>query len=380
MLRKQAKQLEKLIIVIFFIADFCHTYKLLTGIDWLYDFIKYLGLLLSLFYWFIYTASSCRWRTLMLQIIVGTMILYTSIESHNFSYIITYCMIMIAKEITVREYVKLCMTCLFVQLFLAIILWVLSPVFGLGIPFYYNEYNRRISFGLGHPNNLSMKIIWCGFSYMLLATQKNMRKRIIILCMALLFGIYITKSSAVVFGIVMVLLYICKNKKFIVKSISFIAKFIFPILGILLYTIVYFYDKTSPLFLVKMSKKIDTLSNFRIAMSAAALKYNNFTWFGSDVTYEGHWESVFQFGRYTIDILYIVLFVSVGIMYFIVISYGFYILAKKGNYMVSLAIVMFSLCGLAELSVLYITTSFVLTLFKIFVFKNESIEKLFLSQ
>lgn len=377
MRKVQYKDIEKLIIIIFFCADFFQNYLLTTDILWLSNVFKYIGMLLSIFYWITYSSHGIAIRTFGIQIIFGISLLYTSITSDNFSYFIVFCMIMTAKKLSMHEYIEYVMKCQIIEVITVVSIWCLSRVIDLGVPFYYNIDEQRISFGFGHPNFFAMKIIWCCFSYLFLSSNKIKKYKIFVIVLVEFIGFYCTKSNSFIFGILVIILFIFRQRSEIKNIINYCAKFIFPMTGMFVFLMAYFRDKFNPVFLVDLSRLVDVLSNFRISMASLALKNNGLTWFGSTVNYEHQWDEMFRFGNFTIDIIYIYFFVSIGIIYFVAISLCFFKLTKTEDYMISLSIILFSLCGLAELSILYITTCFVLMFIKVIIFKNEQLKDLF---
>lgn len=72
----------------------------------------------------------------------------------------------------------------------------------------------------------------------------------------------------------------------------------------------------------------------------------------------------FNFGNYTIDCLYTYFFVAIGIVFFVLIAIGFWMLGKYRDYKVALVVAIFLLHVLIELHCLYLPNCFVLLLLK----------------
>lgn len=366
------KEIEKCIIVIIFMADFFQHCTIMSDYEWFSDSLKYIGFFLSILYWLVISVHKLELSVLIWQILLAVGILYTSLAIDDFSLLLTYLLIVTIKNLSVREYMELIVRCQVCQIVLTVLIWVFRVMVRLE-PVFYNENSRTIGFCFGHPNQMAMKIIWCSTAYLFLADERTKGKRLRRVVFAEIFGFFTTKSSMFPFGGLIVILYLCTDIKWIKETVNRIAKVIFPVLGGFVYLMAYYYDKDEPKVFVSVSKLVNLFSNWRIAMSSLALRYNKATWLGNKVIYLHRWETGFPFGNYTIDVVYTYLLVGIGIVYFLIISYGLYKLALKKNYLVSLSIMLFAISGLAEVVILYITTSYVLMMFKALIFKNDDL-------
>lgn len=106
-------------------------------------------------------------------------------------------------------------------------------------------------------------------------------------------------------------------------------------------------------------------------MSALAFRNNGITIAGKIVDNSHMWEESFPFGNFTIDTLYTYFFVSIGLLYFILIAISFFILSNKGNYLIAICILTFSCYATIELRILYPTTCFVLIFLSEFIRKRK---------
>lgn len=367
------KEIEKFIIIIFFVANFLQLCDITANYELLADLLKYVASMVAALYWFATTIYTSKLSVLIWQFSLGGIILYTSFMTDNFSLVITYLLIVVIKNLSVKEYMELIMKCQACQIILAVLIWLIGILCNL-TPVYFNARVRTIGFCFGHPNNVSMKLLWCCTAYLFLADMHTKEKRLRRTIAAEIIGFCTTRSDIFLFGGLIIVLYVLKEKKWIVRIVNMTARVVFPLLGGFVYAMVFYYDRSKPEILVAFSKKINQFSNWRIAMSSLAHRYNNITWLGSSVTYNHQWEIAYPFGNYTIDILYTYLLVSIGIVYFLIISYGLYKLARKENYIVSLSIMLFALCALAEVSVLYITSSYGLMMLKVLIFGSNDLE------
>lgn len=368
----------KIIIGLFFVADFFQQFVLTSSYKAVFSFFKYAGAFVSILYWLSY--RRIKIKTIFIEAVLGCLLLYTSVVSHNFSYFIIFCMVIISKKYTIEEYVKFTTKCIVIEIGIAFCLWITSAVIDIGIPFYYDIAEKRISFGLGHPNLLAMKIIWVTFAYLLFSNRQNVKIRIAEALIIQVLFFYLTDSATFVFGVLTTILFSFKHNRIVASCINNVAKWIFPLTAGFIYMVAYYHNYGTNTFLVQLSSIVDYLSNFRISMAALAIRQNGLTLLGNVVNYEHKWEEVYRFGNFTIDTLYVYFFVSIGILYLLAVSLLFWKLSSYKNVDISLSIILFALSGLAELSVIYITTCFVMIYLKLIVFGDENPKLLFTEQ
>lgn len=108
-------------------------------------------------------------------------------------------------------------------------------------------------------------------------------------------------------------------------------------------------------------------------MAYLAIRDNGITLAGQHISTLHDWDDIFYFGNYTVDSLFIYLYVCIGSIYFILLSIGFYILAKYKDYRVALVVITFSLYSFIEVHCLYLTNCFVILLLKCVIFKENEI-------
>lgn len=109
-------------------------------------------------------------------------------------------------------------------------------------------------------------------------------------------------------------------------------------------------------------------------MAYLAVQDNGVSLCGQSITKFHEWSELFNFGNYTIDSLYIYFYVCIGIVYFFLISLGFYKLGKYKDYKASAVVLVFSLYAMIEVHCLYLSNCFALLLLKCVIFRNQKIE------
>ena len=109
-------------------------------------------------------------------------------------------------------------------------------------------------------------------------------------------------------------------------------------------------------------------------MGYLAIKENGLTVLGQAIRMNHDWDPIFNYNGYTIDSTYIYLSVCVGIIYFALISIGFFKLGKYKSYKTALIIIAFSLFCLIEVHSIYLSNSFAILLLKAVIFKEKELQ------
>lgn len=109
-------------------------------------------------------------------------------------------------------------------------------------------------------------------------------------------------------------------------------------------------------------------------MGYLAIQENGMTLLGQSIGMNHEWDSFFNYNGYTVDSTYIYLYVCIGIVYFVLISIGFFKLRKYKSYKAALMVIAFSLFCLVEVHSIYLTNSFALLLLKAVIFKEKELK------
>lgn len=366
------KEILKLAILCMCISSMLQSSLLFQSWNLLIDLLKYAVLLFAALIIFIRIKKQTKLSYILKILILGLLVLITCLKTKNYSYMIVCIIILLSKKIEIKEYIKICYWTLLAFGGGQIIIWCLNYIFNFGYPVYYNVYEQRISFLFTHPNIATIKLGWGMIMYSWLK-YNNLNWKKILGCFAYSFLLYYTtKSDSCLFLILYCIFLVFRKSKLFSNVTILISRYCFFLLGILNYLLAIWYVQEGTL--LKMARLADVLSSRRIAMAYLALKNNGISYIGKTIDVTHEWEAIFNFGNYTIDSLYIYFFVCIGIVYFILISYGFYKLGKYNSYKVAIVIITFSLFAFIELHVLYIANCFALLLLKCVIFKDKQVE------
>lgn len=355
------RKLSKIIVAMFFTADFFQMFCLTTDLNYLNSIFKYFAAVLSILYYVYFSGKHLHVKKIIKQVLVGIGLLYTSLVTHNFSYFIIFCFILVSDGIDINDYIRYIIKCMICEIVICSSFWAVGQIAHIGIPFWFNPVEKRLSLGFTHANALAMKIIWCSLGWLFFFKWNKKSFQIICTIIINAIGFILTDSSAFVFSFAGIFFYLLiYNNKFR-KIFKLLSMWVFPAAALFVYTISIFRNDTRSI-LGYISLIIDKFSNYRIAMSYLAIRDNGLTLLGQNITMEHSWGDVFMFGDYTIDTVYTYFFVSIGVVWLLLVFIGFFQVSRKTNSIVHLSIIIFSMCAMAELSVLYPTNCFVLIL------------------
>lgn len=209
--------------------------------------------------------------------------------------------------------------------------------------------------------------------YIWLQWEKLTRKKLLG-CYSVAITLYwTTKSDSCIILLLFLILVQLRKNQLIHNLAICISKYSFFLLGILNFALARLYIGCG--YLTALARKIDILFNRRLAMAYLAIQDNGLSLCGQSITKLHKWNSLFNFGNYTIDSLYIYFYVCIGIVYFFLISFGFYKIGKKyENYRAAIVILTFSLYSMVEVHCLYLSNCFALLLLKCVIFRNQEIK------
>ena len=334
-----------------------------------YQAINVLGIFLSIY---VLIFAKFRLKSLVCYILFGTLLLYTSYRTDNYSLFIIYLMILVAHNLTITNCAKILQKCIIFFVGIHILLWIFVSAMN-GIVYYTNG---RISFLLSNPNFCSLFCVWYFIMDLWIHWDEVTYARLF--CIIIISGlIYVTTRSDAVFIIIpAIVMYIFRKVGHIKKFCNVISGYIFAILGGFSLVGAYVYFNKG--IIGRVLKALDgRIFNNRFAMSNFATHREGLTWLGKPVNFYAKWSETYKMysfiGHYTIDNLYILLFVSFGIIYFLIISYGLFKVSRCKIYKVSVMIIMFSLYALCEVHNIYIYNCFVLVMLKYWIFKEKEI-------
>lgn len=363
--------LVKFCVILLCIAGMMQSSILFQSFGILITVIKYSIVAVALMIFLMKIREKMNFGYLCSVIIISGVVLTTCLLTQDFSYLLVCIILILSRKLKIEEFIDISFKILVFFASIQILVWLINCVVNLGFPVYFNTSERRISFLFTHPNIAVLKLGWGIVMYTWKMWDKLNLKRIA-MCYIATFVLFVTtKSDACMLILLYLILLSLRNVKLVKKVVVFISKYIFFVLGILNITLAQFYTSSGAL--GSLVRQLDTIFSRRIAMSYLAIQDNGYSIIGKIVEMSHDWDVTFNFGNYTIDSLYVYLFTCIGIVYYILISVGFYKLAKYKDYRAALVIVFFSLYALIEVHSLYLANSFALLLLKCVIFKEDKI-------
>lgn len=335
--------------------------------------LKYMVPVIGAFIVFLRHNTETRLVYIIKSILISGIILLTCVLTQDYSFLLVCIILVLSKTLNINELIRISLNVLVVFSVIQIMLWVLNCFINLGYPVYYNETQKRISFLFIHPNIAALKMGWGIVDYVWLKWD-DLKNKDIIGSFIITILIYITTKADSCIIFLFFLFMVVVRRFVVVKKITILfSKYCWFIFGAFSYFMADLYMNAGKW--TNIIRQLDLLFSRRFAMAYLAIKNNGMSVIGQKISMKHDWEdTLFHFGDYTIDSLYIYFFVCIGIVYFALIGIGFIQLAKYKNYKVALVVVIFSLFGMIEVHCLYLSNCFVLILLKYTIFKQKRIE------
>lgn len=351
--------------ILLVMADWMQGSLLFQNALFIVDILKYTALVSGMLAFYLECRTGLRKTEIVRLCLIVLLAFVTCIKTKNMSYLLIVLIILPAKNIGIDYFVKTNLRVSVVCATIQVLAWVLNCFVSLGFPVYDNVAEHRIGFLYVHPNIAAIKLGWMIIMWLWLRWNVAKRKTYftaIIITSALY---YTTKSDGCLLIYVFILLMALKKNALVRKVIVFSGRFVFFFLGIITCGLSVCYIGHGKI--TSISQQLDVFFSRRFAMSYLAIKENGITLIGQSISLKHEWGDggeLFKFGNYTIDSLYTYLFISVGVIWFLIISFGFYRLLRERNYKYAVAIIVFSLYAAIELHCIFPPKCFVLLLLK----------------
>lgn len=334
--------------------------------------LKYMVPILGIFVVLLRLNTSTYLTYILKVILISTIIMLTCLLTKDYSYLLVCIILVLSREIKIDDFVKISLR--IVTLFGGgqIILWLINRVVNLGYPIYYDLAEKRISFLFTHPNIAAIKLGWAVVMYIWLKWN-DLGGKDMLGCLISIIVLYATTKADSCIILLFFLFMVVLRKVDIVKKITIIfSKYCFFILGAFSYLLAKIYENAGRW--TSLVRQLDFLFSRRFAMSYLAIENNGLSIIGQTITRNHEWNNLFNFGDYTVDNLYVYLYVCIGIVYFFLIGFGFMKLAKYKDYRVALTVIIFSLFAMIEVHCLYLSNCFALILLKCVLFREKRVE------
>lgn len=359
--------------------------ELTTGFTILINGLKLVAMLMAIYLILIKFQKNISIKFFIKILIFSVLGIYTDFQIKTFSFFSLFLLLASSGDITDGEFINLFFKGQIFNILFSLITWPIGILLGRDSLIYGSQSFQiaegKISWGMIHPNIAATIFCWTFITYLVIQ-YKNKRLSFDKLVILLLFAVLIqitTKSDVVWFFYIFIIGILFIKNTLLNKLIIVIGKNIFWILGILLYFVILAYRGWGPTFLQKFSQVFNDLLSQRISMSSLALMSNGITFLGHLISQNNilyGWTAQYNYNRFTIDVFYTFLAVEAGLIYFILISIGLFKLCKMKGTLFSLCVIIFSLFGLADANLIFITTTFVMFYMREFILDKIKLSKL----
>lgn len=320
-----------------------------------------------------------RYRPRNLIITFGGALLcfWSSYINGNYSICITYFMIVMLMNIDIEWFIN----CLYKmqKWFVGIHLCYSVVAMLYDKTMVYKTYSDgiRFLFCTKHPNIFSLIIVsiiimwfWCNFN------KKIKLKSIVFVSLVMLSTYFFTGTDGVLINFVLLLFVLMARKYNLINEFFYIsAKYGVPIMGFMTVLLGYLYNASSGVVL-QMVRTLDVILSRRIAMFSFAQSLNSIKLFASKVNlYKGY---NFEYGLsgFNLDNVYIALLLNYGLIYLIIISVAFWILANKKNIKINFFITVFAMYGFIEAQIMVAAILPTIALISVLFHKNVKHDEL----
>lgn len=231
---------------------------------------------------------------------------------------------------------------------------------------YFEVTRYRMHFGYGMPGHfadyvLDIMILWIWINY------ENIKNQDYIKLFFAALVCYICTDSRTVFAVSVLLIggvFLTKKTRKFDWSIQMISRWIVPLLTAFMFCVIRLFAEEAA-----FGYAIDSLLNTRVRLNGYRLEQYGVTLFGQNcpLIYNPIWSPVWKTGGGPFDNVYMWLSINMGIVWLILISGCFYLLANKKKPIINLLIIIWALCsmldtdflnGIRSFSILLITLLF----------------------
>lgn len=206
----------------------------------------------------------------------------------------------------------------------------------------------RYDFGMLHPNSFAALVFNLTIMEIWLNWNRIRTKHIVFLAIGatILYCFCKTRTSFISMLIVIGLVFVFGVKHRFLRLSSNIAIVIIPLLTVAILLGIVLYTKESGIILL-----LNRILNARISLGAYALAHYNFTLFGQNMSplyTETTWDPFWQLNAFTFDCIYSYLLINQGIVWLILLTILFALLAKRNNPKDNTAVIAWALYGVTE--------------------------------
>lgn len=318
-------------------------------------------------------------RQLILIACFGIICLYTCIKAKDYNMLITYFWVISAINYRFDSSLYIIhKTKVYLILICIVISAIVTIVTGNNILTVNNAKGAYFIFGFTHPNTIALLCFWCTVEYSYLSYKKNKHKKTEanMLALNILFFLLFGSKTAIIGAFIWTIgMNLIRRDKVSSKFLRFLGMSIFPITGLVFFAFVYAYGRRGGA-MYNLSIFFDKIITGRVRMAARLHDIYGETILGQFVQRgSSQWDSYYQLNAVTIDGMFASFLVQIGLVYFILVSIGIFKVAKNGDVLTQMLIIVYTYYALSEVGVLNGFLAFPLLMIGFKCLKNESRKK-----
>ncbi len=283
---------------------------------------------------------------------ISLVLLYTSLTNKYYDPLISFLFIIAIKNSDINSIIKKIYKCNLYMLALHSIFTVVGLISGRIVLINFIRGVYRVNLGFVHPNSfgafcfvmISMNL-WINYEVL------NRKKYLFSIFIAVVCFFLSQSRTAFFLSIIcIILVMLSKRNALLIKCVNLAAKILFPLSALFVYVLVRLYEKGSEIAIL-----FDNFLTGRINLGAFALNRVGFTYLGRFIDFYGRlasYQADYTLNTFTFDCIYTFMFCSMGLIYVVIFSLLFYLLAKRKNVLINIYLILWILYGITEVTCL----------------------------
>lgn len=287
-------------------------------------------------------------KVLLIYLCIVLLTFYNAFVTKNSALAVTIITCLASRKTDFNKYIKFIFVVEFSLLTINTFLAVTCHFFGLVNIIQNIGGVQRYDFGMQHPNSFAALVFNLMIMWVWLYWNKIKYKHIVFMAVmaTALYMFCKTRTNFAAMIIIIGIIFLCKADHGFRHFVRKLAYIIIPLTTLIIITAVIFYKRGNIIALL-----LNKVLNARILLGAYALNRSGITFFGQDLTvlYTGTtWDPMWQLNAFTFDCIYTYMIVNQGIIWLIILSYLFIMLARSKNIENNISIIAWALYGITE--------------------------------
>lgn len=297
--------------------------------------------------------------------VTGVLCLYSSLQMKEYFLILSYFLIIASINKNIKHTIKIMRNIKMIFVIISIG-WYIFSYFITQDTIYTVIKNGKIAhhFGFTHPNAFALIICWIMLENIYLNIENFRKKYLLVYVVVGLLLYWMTSCDTAMYILILAAVLRLGSYYTVIEKIQTkIAKFIFPMLGIMNFVCIYIYAKRGGI-LYNFVSFLDIFLTARIRQAAQISSMYGFTLFGHYIPI-GHnvsYDSYYRISLLVCDGLFSYFLVCIGFIYTIIISILIWKYVKR-NSEYSIIVILFSCYCILEVHGLNVYMAYPLLLF-----------------